>query len=74
MVPTHISSVPSAERQIGRGVPQYRLRLKFQSTIFSNQFPKRPSPVEAGFQLIVLLSATIRSRSAVVRINQASNG
>src|SRR6185503_13004338 len=46
IVPIHFSSVPSSDFQMGNGVPQKRLRLKFQSTIFSSQFPKRPSPVD----------------------------
>ena len=37
----------------GRGVPQKRERLRFQSTRFSSQFPKRPIPVDSGFQLMV---------------------
>src|SRR6185436_19736495 len=72
--PIHFSSSPSSVFQIGSGVPQKRLRLRFQSTIFSSQFPKRPSPVDLGFQLIVLFNATIRSLTAVVFMNQASRG
>src|SRR5437667_6463161 len=58
-------------RQTGRGVPQYRLRLRFQSTMFSSQLPNRPSPVDFGFQLMVLFNSTILSFRAVVFINQA---
>ena len=74
MDPIQISSVPSSVLHIGNGVPQYLLRDKFQSTIFSNQLPKRPSPVLFGFQLIVLFNSTKRSFTAVVLINHASNG
>ena len=55
----HISALPSSVLQIGIGIPQKRERDKFQSTKFSNQFPKRPLPVDFGFQLMVLLSSTI---------------
>ena len=72
--PMHFSSLPSEVLQIGRGVPQNRERLKFQSTRFSSQFPKRPVPVASGFQLMVLLSSTILSLKAVVLINQDSKG
>src|SRR5438128_2852494 len=37
--PMQHSSVPSSVRQIGRGIPQYLERDKFQSTKFSSQFP-----------------------------------
>ena len=47
--PIQISSDPSSVLQIGNGVPQYLLLDKFQSTMFSNQLPKRPSPVDLGF-------------------------
>jgi len=68
------SSEPSSVRQMGRGVPQNRLRLRFQSTMFSSQLPKRPSPVDLGFHWMVRFSSTILSLRAVVRMNQASRG
>ena len=37
-------------------------------------FSKRPSPVDFGFQLILLLFATILSRTSVTLINQESKG
>ena len=58
----------------GSGVPQNLDLERFQSTRFSSQLPKRPVPVAAGFQLIVLLSSIIRSLKAVVLINQLSSG
>ena len=58
----------------GSGVPQKRERERFQSTRPSSHLPKRPVPVDSGFQRIVLLSSIIRSRSAVVRMNQESSG
>ena len=64
----------SSVTQIGKGTPQYLDRDKFQSTRFSNQLPNLPSPVDFGFQLIVLFSLIILSLSAVVLINQLSNG
>ena len=69
-----ISSLPSSVRQIGSGVPQKRLRLRFQSWMFSSHWPKRPVPVDSGFQVIVLFRATISSFTAVVLMNQASRG
>ena len=72
-LPIHNSSL-SSFLQIGSGVPQYLERLKFQSTRLSSQLPNRPVPVDSGFQLIVLLSSANRSFTAVVRINQLSNG
>src|SRR6185437_2473296 len=72
--PIHFSSVPFSSRQIGSGVPQKRERERFQSTRFSSQLPKRPVPVDSGFQLMVLFSSTILSFTAVVRINQLSSG
>ena len=60
--------------QIGSGVPQYRCLDIAQSTLFSSQVPNLPVPVLLGFQLIVLLSSTIRSFTAVVLMNQDSTG
>src|SRR6056300_892451 len=70
----HRCSSPSSVLQIGNGIPQKRERLRFQSLRFSNQFPKRPVPVEAGFQLMVLFNAIIWSFFSVDLINQLSNG
>src|SRR5438105_6659201 len=72
--PIQISSLPSLVLQIGSGVPQKRERDKFQSTRFSNQFPKRPVPVLSGFQLMVLFNSTNLSLHAVVLMNHASSG
>src|ERR1700712_1751793 len=72
--PIHFSSSLSSVRHTGNGVPQNLLRLRFQSTIFSSQLPNLPVPVEAGFQLMVLLRAIILSLTAVVLINHASRG
>ena len=72
--PIQISFLPSAVLQIGIGIPQNLERERFQSTKFSNQFPKRPSPVDFGFQLIVLFSAIIFSLYSVVLTNQLSIG
>ena len=69
-----ISSFPSSVRQIGSGVPQKRLRLRFQSWMFSSHWPKRPVPVEAGRQVIWRLSATISSFTAVALMNHESRG
>ena len=38
VLPIHFSSFPSRVRHMGRGVPQKRERLMFQSTRFSSQF------------------------------------
>ena len=72
--PMQICSAPSSVLQMGNGVPQNLLRLRFQSTMFSSQLPNLPSPVDLGFHWMVLLSSTIRSLMAVVLMNHASNG
>ena len=59
---------------MGSGVPQKRERDRFQSTRPSSHLPKRPDPVDSGFQWIVRLSSIMRSRSAVVRMNHESSG
>ena len=64
----------SSLRQIGIGIPQKRDLDKFQSLAFSNQLPNRPSPVEEGFQLILLLSSTMSFLKAETLINQESKG
>src|SRR5258705_4569437 len=74
ILPIQTSSSPSSVFHIGKGVPQNLERLKFQSTIFSSQLPNLPSPVDFGFQLMVLFNSTILSLIAVVLINHASNG
>ena len=68
------SSDPSSVLQIGRGIPQYRERDKFQSLALASQFPKRPVPVAFGFQLISWFSSYIRSLTAVALINHESSG
>jgi hypothetical protein len=68
------SSSPSSERQIGSGVPQKRERERFQSFRLSSQLPKRPVPVDSGYQLMVLLSSLMRSLQADDLMNQESSG
>ena len=70
----HFSALPSSSRQMGSGVPQKRLRERFQSFRFSSQLPKRPVPVDSGCQLMVLFSSNIRSFLAVERMNHESSG
>ena len=72
--PTMVLSFPSSVRQMGNGIPQKRERERFQSLALASQFPKRPSPVDLGFQLILLLLATILSRTSVTLMNQESRG
>ncbi len=72
--PMHLISFLSSDIHIGKGVPQYLERDKFQSTRFSSHLPNRPVPVDAGFQLIVLFSSIILSFMAVVLINHESIG
>ena len=72
--PMHLSSERSSVAHIGSGVPQKRERERFQSTSPSSHFPKRPVPVEAGFQSMVSLSSMSLSRRAVVRMNHESSG
>ena len=72
--PMQISSLPSSVLQIGKGIPQYLDLDKFQSFAFANQFPKRPVPVDSGFQLMVLFNPCMRSFTSVTFINQESNG
>ena len=67
-------SFPSSVRQIGSGIPQKRERDRFQSLALASQLPKRPSPVDFGFQLILLLCSTILSRTSVTFTNQESSG
>src|SRR5690554_1965501 len=69
-----ICSVLSSDVQIGIGIPQKRERDKFQSLTFSNHFPKRPDPVDSGFQLMVLFNSIMRFFTREARINQESNG
>ncbi len=72
--PMHLSSERSSVAQIGSGVPQNRERERFQSLRFSSHLPKRPVPVDSGFQRIVPFSSIMRSLSAVVRMNHESRG
>src|SRR6478736_921530 len=72
--PITFTSVPSSVLQIGNGIPQYLERDKFQSLAFFNQFPKRPSPVAFGFQLIVSFKSNILSLTLVISINHESRG
>ena len=67
-------SPSSSLRQMGSGVPQKRLRLRFQSLRLSSQLPNRPVPVDSGFQLMQWLSSDMRSLLAVLRMNQLSSG
>ena len=72
--PITFVSVLSLERQIGRGIPQNRDRDKFQSLALASQFPKRPSPVDFGFQLMELFRATSCSFLSLTFTNQESSG
>ena len=72
--PMITSSLLSSVLHIGNGIPQYLERERFQSLAFFNQFPKRPSPVDFGFQLIVSFRSNILSFISVTLINQESNG
>src|SRR6056297_970582 len=68
------SSLPSSVRQIGNGIPQYLDLDRFQSLALANQFPKRPSPVDFGFQLMVWFNSNIRSFTSVTLMNQEFKG
>ncbi|MEZ7982264.1 MAG: hypothetical protein QMC32_00770 [Cytophagales bacterium] len=72
--PIHFSSLLSNVLQTGKGVPQKRSRLKFQSTRFFNQLPNLPSLILLGIQLISLFNLINKSLKKVVFINQESNG
>src|SRR4051794_20747922 len=72
--PISISSFLSSVLQIGSGIPQYLERDKFQSFAFFSQFPKRPSPVDFGFQLMVSFRSNILSLISVTLMNQESSG
>ena len=74
MEPMQRSSAPSSVRQIGKGMPQNRERLRFQSLTFSSHLPKRPVPVLSGFHVIVLFNSIMRSLAAVARMNHESSG
>ena len=67
--PTHVKWF-SAQRQIGRGVPQNRSRESAQSTLFANHSPKRPSRMWAGCQSMVAFSASIFSLNSLVATYQ----
>ena len=74
ILPIQISSLPSLVLHIGSGVPQNLDLLKFQSTRFSSQLPKRPVPVDSGCQLMSLFLLIKSSLSLVEFINQDSRG
>ena len=74
LLPKIILPPLSLSDHMGNGVPQNRERDKFQSCKFSSQLPKRPSPVDFGFQLIVLFSSINFSLAAVVWINHERSG
>ena len=74
MEPITLTIDLSSEHHMGNGIPQKRDLDKFQSFAFASQFPKRPSPVDFGFQLIVLLRETISFRTSVTLMNQESRG
>ena len=57
--PITLVSCPSSVRHNGRGIPQKRDLDRFQSLALDSQLPKRPSPVDFGFQLISLFNDTI---------------
>ena len=59
---------------MGKGIPQYLDLYKFQSLAFANQLPNRPSPVDLGFQLIVVFNSAIIDLTAVALMNQESRG
>merc|ERR1719412_758196 len=50
--PTQTDSSPSSLIQTGIGVPQYRLRDKFQSLASLSQLAKRPSRIDSGTQYV----------------------
>ena len=62
---------PFAQRQIGSGVPQYRSRESAQSTLFSSQFPYRPSRMCSGTHTTDAFTSSKRCFTAVVRTYQA---
>ncbi len=64
---------PSAQRQIGSGVPQYRVRDSDQSTLLRSQSPYRPSFTESGYQFVLSFSAISSFLSWVVRMYQAGS-
>ena len=70
----HNCSLPSSVLQIGNGIPQKRERDKFQSLALANQLPKRPSPVDLGFQFMVVFNSCILPFTSVTLMNQESNG
>src|SRR5690625_741333 len=57
-------------RQIGRGVPQYRLRESAQSILLLSQSPYRPCLIVSGYQLVRSFSRRGSSLMLVVRIYQ----
>src|SRR5215217_8680462 len=72
--PIITSSFLSSVLQIGSGIPQYLERDRFQSLAFFSQFPKRPSPVDLGFQLMVSFRSNILSLMSVTLMNHESSG
>ena len=72
--PMHSMSLgSSSQRQMGIGVPQKRLRARFQSRAPASQLPKRPVPTCSGTQWICRLLATSFSRRGSTFINQVLN-
>src|SRR3954451_17586537 len=57
----------SPQRQIGSGVPQYRLRDSAQSMLFCSQSPYRPHLMVSGNQLVASFSRSSASLTCVVR-------
>ena len=72
VLPAQNFSSHDSQTQMGSGVPQYRLRDRFQSMRLSSQFPMRPSRMCAGCQSTLRLLAISRSLTAVVRMNHES--
>src|SRR3954452_18154411 len=58
---------PSTHRQIGNGVPQYRLRESAQSMLLLSQSPYRPHLMVSGYQAVLSFSRSSASLIWVVR-------
>ena len=61
---------PGPQRQIGKGVPQYRVLDSAQSTLFRSQSPYLPCLMVGGCQFVASLAASSWSRASVVRMYQ----
>ena len=74
MDPITFVSDPSSDFHMGKGIPQNLDLERFQSFALFSQLPNLPSPVDFGFQLILLFKAINSSLFSVTLINHEFKG